>query len=386
MEEYFEFHVRTRVIYQPGLANDVGDEAARFGAVRAFVVADPGVVAAGIVDRIRASLEQRVTVVGVASDVPANSSVSAVERITSRARSHAPNLIVGVGGGSALDTAKAVRMLLSEGGTLDDYQGYNLLERPLMPLIAIPTTAGTGSEVTAWAVIRDEQAGVKLAFGSPYLAPDLALLDPVLTCSLPAALTAATGMDALTHAIESYVGRQTNVITEALAAQAVSMIANHLRAATHTGDDLEARGAMLVASCLAGAAFSSGGGSLGIVHALSHAIGGRTGAHHGTINAILLPHGMRFNAGVSGSRLARLAWQLGVNTGGRTEQVVIDEAIDAVRDLAAECDLPLRLRDVGVPYADLPTLAERSLGDAAVFTNPRPVSADDALAVLHAAW
>ena len=386
MEEYFEFHIRTRVIYQPGLANDVGDEAARFGDVRAFVVADPGVVAAGIVEQIRASLQRRVAVVGIASDVPANSSVAAVGQITSQARACAANLLVGVGGGSALDTAKAVRMLLSEGGSLHDHQGYNLLERPLLPLIAIPTTAGTGSEVTAWAVIRDEHAGVKLAFGSPYLAPDLAILDPMLTRSLPAMLTAATGMDALTHAIESFIGRQTNVITEALAAQAVGMIANHLRAATHTGEDLEARGAMLVASCIAGAAFSSGGGSLGIVHALSHAIGGRIGIHHGTANAILLPHGMRFNASVSASRLARLAWQLGVNTGGRTEQVVIDEAIDAVRDLAADCDLPVRLRDVGVAYDDLPAYAELALGDAAVFTNPRPVSADDALAVLHAAW
>jgi alcohol dehydrogenase len=269
---------------------------------------------------------------------------------------------------------------------LYDYEGYNLLARPLMPMVAIPTTAGTGSEVTNWSVIRDEQSQRKLSFVSPFLAPDLAILDPELTLTLPPRLTAATGMDALVHAIESFVGANANPIGDSLALQAIDMISNSLRDATYEGDDLDARGSMLVAACIAGIAFSSGGGSLGLVHALAHAVGGAFDVHHGTANAIILPHGMGFNSVAVPNRFARIARAMGVNSGGRPEEDVIADGIEAVRVLAADCGLPSRLRDVGVPEDALMALAEAAVGDAAIFTNPRAVSAEDALAVAQAAW
>jgi alcohol dehydrogenase len=235
-------------------------------------------------------------------------------------------------------------------------------------------------------VIRDPDARTMLSFASPYLAPDLAILDPNLTLSLSPALTAASGMDALVHAIESFSGASANPISDSLALQAIDMIANSLRDATYAGDDLESRGQMLLAACIAGIAFSSGGGGLGIVRALSHAVGGAFEAHHGTVNAIILPHGMRFNSVAVPNRFARIARALGVNSGGRPEEDVIADGIAAVEVLVADCGLPARLRDVGVPEDALPALAEVSVGDAAIFSNPRVVTYEEALAVARAAW
>ncbi|MFL5800717.1 MAG: iron-containing alcohol dehydrogenase [Roseiflexaceae bacterium] len=385
MLEFFEFQSRPRVLYKAGLVDELGHEAGRLGA-RAVIVADEGVARVGLLDRVCAGLAGGIEVAGVFSDVPANSSVAVVDRGAAYARAQGADLIVAVGGGSPIDTAKAMRILLSEGGSLHDYEGYNVLERPLLPMVAIPTTAGTGSEVTAWAVIRDEAAHVKMHLSSPFLAPDLAILDPEMTRTLPPRLTAATGMDALTHAIEAFVGTNANPISDSLALQAIDMISNNLRGATYSGDDLDARSQMLIASCIAGMAFSSGGGSLGIVHAMAHAVGGAFDVHHGTANAILVPYGMRFNSAAVPNRFARIARAMGVNAGGRAEGHVIGDGIEAVRSLAVDCHLPARLRDVDVPEGALPMLAEIALGDAAIFTNPHPVSFDDVLELLRAAW
>jgi alcohol dehydrogenase class IV len=311
--------------------------------------------------------------------------VAAVERGAAYAKQCGADLIVAVGGGSPIDTAKAMRILLTEGGRLHDYQGSNVLTRPLIPMVAVPTTAGTGSEVTSWATIRDEQARMQLSFSSVYLAPDLAILDPEMTRTLPPGLTGATGMDALGHAIESFVGTNANPISDSLALQAIDMISNNLRDATYSGE-LEARGHMLLASCIAGIAFSSGGGSLGIVHAITHAVGGAFEVHHGTANSIVLPYGMQFNSVAVPNRFARIARAMGVNSGGRPEEDVIADGIDAVRLLAADCGLPTRLREVGVPEDALPALAEAALSDAAALTNPRPATYEDLLEVIHAAW
>jgi alcohol dehydrogenase class IV len=386
MIDFFEFQLRPRVLYKAGLVDDIGPEIANLGAQRALIVADAGVASAGLLERVRASLERNITVAGIFTETPPNSSVAAVARGADYARECRADLIVAVGGGSPIDTAKAMRILLTEGGDLHSYEGYNLLTRPLTPMIAIPTTAGTGSEVTAWAVIRDEVARRKLAFSSIYLAPDLAILDPEMTLSLPPGLTAATGIDALVHAIESFVGASANPISDSLALQAIDMISNNLRDATYDGGDIEPRGQMLIASCIAGMAFSGGGGSLGIVHALAHAIGGAFEIHHGTANAILLPYGMQFNSVAVPNRFARIARAMGVNSGGRSEEDVIADGIDAVRLLTVDCGLPTRLRDVGVPEDALPMIAETALGDAALFTNPRPTTYEDVIEIARSAW
>jgi alcohol dehydrogenase class IV len=386
VNEFFEFCLRPRVMFRAGLSREISNEILGMGARRPFIVADAGVVAAGLIEPIQAGLEGAVEVCGVFSDVPANSSVAAVERGAALAREAGADLLIAVGGGSPIDTAKGMRILLTEGGQLLDHQGYNLLTRPLMPMIAIPTTAGTGSEVTSWAVIRDERTGVKTTFSSTLLGPDLAVLDPDMTLSLPPRLTAATGVDALTHAIEAFVGSNANPLTDSLALQAIDMISNNLREATYNGAEREPRGLMLIASCIAGIAFSSSGGCLGIVHALAHAIGGLYDVHHGTANAILLPHGMRFNSVTVPNRFARIARYMGVNAGGRGEEDVIEDGISAVEALIADCNLPQRLRDVDVPQASFAALAELALTDPAMYTNPRQAGLEDAMELLEAAW
>lgn len=384
MQDFFEFQLRPRVLFKPGLAREMGHEIARLGATKAVIIGDKGVEQAGLLAPVMEGLEMTVEVVGTFCDVPANSSVQVVEQAADYARERGADMIVAVGGGSPLDTAKGVCILLTEGGRLNDYQGFNLLERPLTPLVAIPTTSGTGSEVTSFAVIRDEEQQVKLTFASPFLAPDVAILDPELTLSLPPRLTAATGMDTLTHAIETYVSTNANPMSDGLALSAIDLTANYLRQATFQGSDLEARSQMLIASCMAGIAFNSG--LLGIVHAMAHATGGHFPVHHGTANAIFLPHGMRFNAEVAPERFARIARQMGVNTGGRSRSEVVEDGILAVDTLRHDLGLPGRLRDVEVPESALDELAELALSDGAIFTNPREVTLDALRELFRAAW
>jgi alcohol dehydrogenase class IV len=386
MQTYFELLVRPRVMYKPGLVRELANEIATLGATRAFLVADAGIERAGLLEPVLAGLAGAVEVCGIFTDVPANSSVDAVERGAALARSANADLLVAIGGGSPIDTAKAMRILLTEGGNILDHQGYNLLNRPLTPMVAIPTTAGTGSEVTSWAVIRDEANGLKLTYASPFLGPDLAVLDPEMTLGLPPRITAATGLDALTHAIESFVGTNANPIADTLALQAIRSISQHLHTATHQGNNLEARGHMLIAACIAGIAFSSGGGNLGIVHAIAHSIGGIYEVHHGTANAILLPYGMQFNAALVPQRYTEIGYALGLARAGTTDAELLNQSIAVVRSLISECGLPMRLRDVGVPREGFEAIAELALGDPAIFTNPRQANELDIMAILESAW
>ncbi|MCU0492114.1 MAG: iron-containing alcohol dehydrogenase [Chloroflexaceae bacterium] len=384
MPEFFEFSLGARVLYKAGLARDFAGELDRLGGSRAFIVADKGVSNAGLLEPVKASLHGNVELVGVFDDVPPNSSVEVVEAAAAQAQAAGADLLVAVGGGSPMDTAKGMRMLITLGGQLLDHQGYNLITQRLVPMVAIPTTAGTGSEASPFAVILDTEQNVKLAFASPYLVPELAILDPEMTRTMPPRLTAATGMDALTHAIECYVSTDTSPMSDAMALQAMTMIAANLHNATHHGDNLEARGNMLIASCLAGIAFSNG--FLGAVHALAHATGGKFHVHHGTANAIFLPHVMSFNSSVVPDRYVRIAHALGVDTAGMGQADTIGAGIQAVRALMRDCGLPMRLRDVDVPESALPAIAELALTDAAIFNNPRPADTDDLMDLLRAAW
>jgi alcohol dehydrogenase len=384
MQEFFEFTLGSRVLYKAGLARELGQVVADLGAQRAFVVADRGVVGAGLLAPVINGLESNVVVAGVYDNVPANSSLSTVLEAAAAAREAQADILIAVGGGSPIDTAKGMRMVLTLGGSIPDYEGYNVIGERLMPMIAVPTTAGTGSEVTAIAVIKDEDEGRKISIVSRYIVPDLAVLDPQLTLTLPPRLTAATGMDALSHAIETYVSTENNPFSDSLALAAIDIIANNLRDAVQEGNNPEPRSQMLLASCMAGIAFSSG--LLGVVHAISHAIGARYPIHHGTLNSIVLPYGMQFNAPIAPERYVRIARAIGVNVGGRSEEEVIADGISAVRTLAADCGLPLRLRDVEVPEDALPELASLSIVEAAIFNNPRVATEEELLELLQAMW
>ncbi len=319
LPQLFEFQVRPRILYGPRSVREVGFEASKLGGTRAVIVTDKVLRKVGLAQKVADGLEgSGVTLVGIFDDVPPNSEVRVVEQGAAYAREAGCDLLIALGGGSVLDTAKGMNMLLAEGGSLLDYEGAGLLTRPLGPFIAIPTTAGTGSEVTLAAVIRDEAQGLKLIFNSPFMMPDVAILDPELTLSLPPGLTAATGMDALTHAIEAIVSTAAQPLSDALAIGAIRLITANLRQAVHHGNDLEARGSMLLASNMAGIAFSNA--LLGIVHAMAHPCGGRYGVPHGVANSILLPYGMEYNLPACAPLLADVAAALGGDTRGMDDE------------------------------------------------------------------
>jgi len=381
----FEFQIRTRILFGQGVVKEVGFEAEKCGGNRAIIVTDKMLRSVGLVDRVVQGLNgSPVTLVGIYDDVPPNSEIHVVERGADLARSLDCDILIAVGGGSVIDTAKGMNILLSLGGSLLDYEGAGLINTPLRPLIAIPTTAGTGSEVTIAAVIKDDARGLKLEFSSPYLMPTVALLDPEMTVSMPPGLTAATGMDALTHAIEAYVSPFAEPISDALALHAIKMIAANLRQAVRNGQDIEARGNMLLAATIAGMSFTNA--LCGIVHAMAHACGGRFSVPHGVANSILLPYGMEFNLPVATHRYAQVAAALGVETKGLDDETAAQAGIAAVRQLSQDCGLPQRLSQVGVDRSGFEQMAQDALGDAMMISNPRPAEAQDIISLFEAAY
>jgi alcohol dehydrogenase class IV len=385
LPQLFEFYVRPRILYGPRSVREVGFEAQKLHGARAVIVTDEALRRNGLAQRVVDGLAgSGVALAGIFDAVPPNSEVRVVEEGAAYARAEGCDLLIALGGGSVLDTAKAMNLLLSEGGALLDYEGAGLLTRPLQPLIAIPTTAGTGSEVTIAAVIRDTTQGLKLEFNSPFLMPDVAILDPELTFSLSPGLTAATGMDALTHAIEAYVSTGAQPISDALALGAIKLVAANLLRAVRQGNDPEARGSMLLASNMAGIAFSNT--LLGIVHAMAHPCGGRFGVPHGVANSVLLPYGMEYNLPACAGRLAQTAAALGVETPGMDDETAARAGIEAVRQLARDCGLPARLSETGVPRDGLAQMAADSQGDAMMFTNPLYAGEEEVLALYERAY
>src|SRR5579883_2794625 len=340
----FVFQVPTKVCYGEYLSSTALEVVKELGANKPLVLTDKVLLEAGILKDILATLGAEPVVF---SDVPADSDVDCVNSAAELGRSKGCDSVIAVGGGSVMDTAKAVNICLSMGGDIMDYQGLNVLQERLKPFVAIPTTSGTGSEVSFVAMVKDNRDLRKLVFGSRFLAPDAALLDPTLLVSLPPRLTAATGLDALTHSIESMVATITNSpFTDALSIEASRLIFQYLPTATKNGDDMEARGATLVASTMAGAAFTNAG--VGIIHALAHATGARFKTHHGITNAVYLSHGMRFNLEYSSAIYARLARALGFSS-SLDDNECSEALIERVEKLLDDVGLPHDLRALGVP-------------------------------------
>ncbi|MGE5589585.1 MAG: iron-containing alcohol dehydrogenase [Bacillota bacterium] len=381
----FQFSLPTTIIGGSGVAREAGQELAKLGVRRVFCVTDGVIRRAGLVEPVLAGLaEGGVELAGLFDEVRPNSEVGLVDRGGHLARQARAHGVLAIGGGSVIDTAKGINVVLSYDGSILDYQGYGAIDRPLAPMVAIPTTAGTGSEVTHIAVIKDDAGRAKLSFVSRHLAPSLALLDPDMTATMPAPVTASTGMDALTHAIEAYVSASHNPVADGLALTAMRDIRRWLPLATHRGDSPEARQRMLVAATLAGAAFNSA--LVGCVHAMAHAAGGLYGIAHGLANSILLPHGMTYNLETCPERFRDIAAALGCRTEGLSDADAARLAVAEARALAAECGLPVRLRDAGIPEEGLPEIAQAAMMDAAMFTNPRQGDTDEILAVLRRAF
>ncbi len=386
---FFQFSCTTKIVFQAGLAKDFGVELGALGVRKILFLTDAVLKQQGIVDPILQGLKQNNIAVAVLfSEIPSNSELKVVRSVAELARRHEVDGLIAVGGGSVIYTAKAANILFTHGGDLvTDYSGAETLPGPLKPLVAIPTTAGTGSEVSHAAVILDEGHHAKLSFVDRHLAPHLAILDPQLTVKLPPRLTAATAMDALTHAIESMTSIQANPISNAFAAEAIPMIRRSLVKAVLHGEDLESRGDLLAAAAMAGIAFDHA--MVGVVHGMAHATGGLKGVHHGTANAIFLPWGMEYNFETCVAHYAEVASLLGISRANLSEEAAARAGIEALRRLQKElyqaCGLPYRLRDVGVTEADLESIAEGTVNDGTSFYNPREVVASEVLGVLKQA-
>ncbi len=390
LPEFFEFYNPTKVVYGVGLALDFKAELDALGIGKYFLISDKVISGLGLVEKVREGLVAAgIEVTGEFLDVPPNSEIKTVKACTEQAKASGAEGLIAIGGGSVIDTAKAANILICKGGDLlEDHSGVHLLTEPLLPLVVIPTTAGTGSEVTTISVIYDEENKVKIPFTDKFLLPDLAVLDPEMTVSMPPKITASTGMDALTHAIEAYVGMQWSPFSDIFAVGAAELIFKNLVTATENGADLEARGAMLVASNMAGTAFSHS--MVGCVHGMAHTVGGLYHVPHGVANAILLPHGMEYNFEEIRDKLARLTPAMGADVSGLSAEDAARKAIETVRGLTRKLNaldaLPLRLRDVGVPEDGLPEVAEGTVMDGSSWFNPREVVAEEILIHLKNAY
>jgi alcohol dehydrogenase class IV len=368
----------TRVTIGAGRASAVADEVIRLGGKRVLLISDPGVAKAGLLEGVKGSLGAMLKATFL--DVPQDSSLETVDAAALMGREAGVDAVVSVGGGSVIDTAKATAVCLGEGGKAIDHVGIHMLRGAPVPHVVLPTTAGTGSEVTNTAVVRHSVMKRKVYILDDKLIPGAAILDPLLTLGLPRGLTAATGMDALTHAVEAVVSKQGNPISEGLALQAIRMIAEQLPICVETPLNVEARVQMQMASTMAGWAFSVAG--VGLVHGMSHAVGARRGVPHGTGNGILLPHVMRYNLEAAGPKLALIARALGCESSADESQLA-SAAADAVAALLVRLGHPTKLSEVGVSESDLATCAGLALTDGATTTNPRGVRSTDEIVAVY---
>lgn len=380
----WQFYGPRRIVFGPGCVEVVGREVKRLGGSRVLLVTDPGVRAAGIVERVLEFLEAEKLESTIYEDVQSNPTVGNVSDGVSALRRHRADAVVGVGGGSVLDAAKMVAALAANGGQVQEYDGVDLVQKRMLPFVAVNTTAGTGSEVSRWAVITDPERQVKMAIGSENIVPDVAVDDPLLTTSIPQSLTAATGMDALTHAIEAYVGKNASHLSDSLALGAIALLTGNLRRAYSSGDDVEARGKVLYGQMLAGLAFSNAG--VGNVHAMAHQLGAVYDMPHGLANAMLLPYVMEFNLVGNEGRFARIAEAMGEIVSDLSDRSAARKACSNVVALNKDLGIPAALKDCGVKEGGLDVLVEKTMNDGAMTTNPRQTSKAEMAGLWHRAF
>ncbi len=388
--EWFEFQVPGRVVCSEHCVGSIGMEMDRAGGDRVLLITDSTVRKAGPVEAVVEGMESgSCELVGVFEDVPPGSEVKAVQACFEKVGDLGVDALVSVGGGSVMDTAKATAILMVEGGELQDHmRAVYVPGAPMPPHIAVPTTAGTGSESTPIAVVTDEEQQMRLLFQGSALAPTLAMLDPVMTRGLPPSLTASTGMDALTHCIEALHSSIHEPITDGLSLHAIKLVARFLPGAVSEGTDIEGRAYLQVAATMGGIVL--GNAFTGVVHALANACGGRFGAAHGTTISVLLPYGMEFNLEHFGREVAPryrlIAEALNLDVGKDDDATAAARAIEFLRGFRDDLGLPSRLRDAGVPEDGLGGAAKDALKERSMFNNPGQSTVDEVLELLERAW
>jgi len=350
---------------------------------KALIVTDSVLNKLGVASRIQAHLATQEIASIVFDGTQPNPTVSNVRAGLALLRLHSCDVVISLGGGSPHDCAKGIALCATNGGEIADYEGVDRSSKPQLPLVAINTTAGTASEMTRFCIITDEARHIKMAIVDRNVTPLMSVNDPELMLAMPKGLTAATGMDALTHAVEAYVSTAATPITDACALKAVALIAQNLRTAVAHGDDMAARENMAYAEFLAGMAFNNA--SLGYVHAMAHQLGGFYDLPHGVCNALLLPHVAAFNVHTSAARLRDVAQSMGIDVRSLDEQAGAQACLTAIRQLASDVGIPKNLSELGVKTQDIPVLASNALKDACGLTNPRPAKQADIEAIFHGA-
>ena len=381
-ETVHAFLTTPMVFHGPGALSKLPELLRRLGSRNPVIVTDPGLVEAGILAQVAGTLNQETPAF---TDVRPEPPDTLVAQCTDFLRSHNADLVIGLGGGSAIDVGKIAAVMLGNTGQVSDYWGVEKVPNPGVPFVAIPTTAGTGSEVTPAAVFSDTATHTKKGVRSSVLQPTGAILDPLLTLSVPPAVTAATGVDALTHAIEAYTSTACTVLNEFFAERAVSLIGRHLKTAFDNGSSVEAREGMLMGSYLAGLSFAIA--NVAAVHAIAQTIGGQYPVPHGVANAVMLPFVMEFNRSHCAAKYARLGELLGIAPEADV-QASAAAAVSAVRDLTRSVAIPQSLRELGIAEERLPDLAKLCVETQGrlLVLNPREATAPDIEAILRQAY
>jgi len=369
------FQVPTKILMGEGVTGEIGTEAKIIGATVVLVVTDEGVRKAGLLERVILSLEDAGIKVDIFDEVMPDPTVTLVEKGAAIIRQKGHDLIIAVGGGSSIDAAKGVSVMATNEGSICDFEGVDKFANEPLPIFAVPTTAGTGSEVTFGTVLTDTDRNYKFLVYGNRLAPRVAFLDPIMVSTAPPSVVIPTGMDALTHAIESYISLRATPQTEALAISAIKLIAANLRQAVANSGNLEAVGNMLIAANLAGIAF--GNSRLGIVHALALPLGAFFHVPHGVANTILLPYGLEFNLIAAPQKYVDIANAMGEITIGLSLMDAAEKTIESVKKLASDIGAPKNLKSLGVEADMIPQMAADAMKSSHIPANPRKISQID---------
>jgi alcohol dehydrogenase class IV len=379
----YEVLLPKRVVFGEMVEEKIGAEAKGLGAKKAFIVTDETIKRTGLLEKVESPLKE-VVEVDIFDKVESEPTLKAAEAVAMAARAAKYDLVVGVGGGSVLDMAKvASAAVANPWQVVSEFLGANKIANPSVPKMLIPTTAGTGAEATPYALIIGE--GKKKAIASPYNLADVILISPSFTASMPPEITASTGMDALSHAVEAALSLGANPLTDSFALEAIRKIADNLEEAFVHGDNLDARLKMSIAAMLAGMAFGNAGVIVG--HAAAHTVGARYTISHAKVSALALPYVMEYNAPAAKEKLAKVARELGVEISGLTDEEAASEAIARVKKMLEALKLPTRLADLDVPEKDVPDLADAIIKEKGYLArNPRRVEHEDAVKLVERMW
>ncbi|WP_018922676.1 iron-containing alcohol dehydrogenase [Salsuginibacillus kocurii] len=371
------------IIFGKDALEQTGESFKRLGANKVLVVSDKGVVEAGWSEKALANIRQAGLDYAEFYQLSTNPKDEEVRNGAAVYINEYCDAVFGLGGGSPMDVAKAVAIIVTNQGNIRDYEGVDQITRPLPPLIMASTTAGSGSEVSQFSVVVDTEKQKKMTIVSKSLVPDIAIVDPQLLMTKDPLLTAATGMDVLTHSIEAYVSIAATPLTDVQAKNAIKLVSEYLRPSVASASNEEAKRAMAMASLQAGLAFSNA--ILGAIHAMSHAIGGKYALAHGEINAVLLPHVMEYNLIANPKRFRTISELMGTSTSGLTDMEAANTSVQMVRKLLKDIGAPQQFSDLGFQEQDFVVMAEVALEDACMITNPRDLSVEEVVALFKQA-